>query len=195
MRHIINLYFLIAVGYHATAQVSISGVTRCMNGKPFPGVVIKLQNLSTKTSSYAISGDQGEYNFCNVDSSQYYQISASFADAARPTAAGINIVDLELIQRYLDTGELIPGLGFVAANFRDREYGVDIRDLNALRAFLLGNIREGDPNGFKPKWLLLIDQALLDYPLSLDNFHPQQDQTSLNWVVIKTGDVDGSYCK
>lgn len=194
-RLIISICCLLALGYSTMAQVSISGITKCMNGKPFPGVVVKLQNLSTKTSSYAISGDQGEYNFCNVDSSQHYRISATFTDVIRPPEAGIDVIDLELIQRFLDTGELIPGLGFVAANFSSQEYGVDVRDLNALRAFLLGNIRGREFNSLKPQWILLIDRPSLDYPSTLDNVHPRQDLANLNWFVLKTGDVDGSYCK
>ena len=191
----IRICFVLGLSNSLNAQISLGGVAKCMNGKPFPGVVVKLENLRTKTATYAISGDQGEYSFCNVDSTQNYRISASFNDALRPPEAGINIIDLELIRGFVEKGDLIPGLGFLAANFSDREYGVDARDLSSLRAFLLDNFRPLDHNRVTPKWLVLMNQPNLYYPVAVDNFKALRDQADLNWVVIKTGDVDGSYCK
>ena len=195
LRITIGIYFILGLSFGLSAQVSLGGVAKCMNGKPFPGVVVKLENLRSKTATYAISGDQGEYSFCNVDSTQNYRISASFNDALRPPEAGINIIDLELIRGFVERREEIPGLGFFAANFSDREYGVDARDLSSLRAFLLDNFRATDRNRIAPKWLVLMNQPNLYYPVAVDNFKALRDQADLNWVVIKTGDVDGSYCR
>jgi hypothetical protein len=175
-----------------TNRVALSGQIKTENNRSVSGVSVYLEGADMPSQ---MSSDDGKYAFPRMDGGGNYRVLP--VKNANPLE-GVSTLDLIHIQRHiLKTAPLQTPYKIIAADI-NADHKVSAADIVQLRKLLLG-VYDNFPDN---KSWRMVDKAyefanrqnplLESFPEAYTIASFKKDM-SIDWVGVKTGDVDGSY--
>jgi hypothetical protein len=174
--------------------VRLDGRVRDELGRPVPSVAVDLLHIASGDVAYSTETDaQGRYIFDRVVKDRGYVVKPSLD--IEPLE-GVSVKDLSLIQRDLLGIDLMRTPYKVFAADANNNQDVSASDISEIRKLILGRIANYSRN---TSWRFVASDYLMPdvrepwgAPEQIDLVWVDDDMTDLDFVGMKTGDVDNS---
>jgi hypothetical protein len=174
-----------------TANISGRVLNKIAEG--FDKIEVSLENTIDKSTSSAITTDEGEFKFENVEVEATYNIVPKKSD---DLLNGVSTLDLVLIQRHiLGLKSLENPYDIIAADI-NKDKKITAADLVGLRKIILGvdsKFNANTPWRFVPTAFSFADpKQPYEFPTGIEITKPDSDLTNLDFTTVKVGDVNNS---
>ncbi|MBK9108191.1 MAG: hypothetical protein IPM92_07340 [Saprospiraceae bacterium] len=169
---------------------SASGFIKGYNDNPSPEVVVFVSD-NNGIIKQAITGTSGNYIFNDLQMYQDYKITANYD---MDPMNGITTKDIVKIQRHILGLELMDTPYKLIAADVNKSGSITARDISELRKLILGVQNQFEDNtswNFVDANTPIGMDDFMNYTTKLSIDQMSQNQSSLNFIGIKTGDVTG----